>query len=304
MPIERTGLIRGPGFISYAAQSIFAAGDIVANLVEEWSDAVTAGYGRIGRRLKNRMVEVTAQPLLFASLTTLYPYAAFEPGDPLFGMASGPLVIAPRNGRPLTLVNAAVTKLAPLKLTARPPLIAGPTVWTGLVAAAADPGQLASYFTQGSVGSNATLTGFVAANAIGRRFSAVRDGVALLADDAGFAIDFPMSLEPDQPDGMPVIGMRLKALDATVKFTPVGMLESAYLALMNNSVGIGDSPTAYDLAISGAFSGDPTVTIANTRLQPGGWAYGGQLRNARLTFESIRAVASNALTALWTFGTV
>ena len=201
MPIVRTTLLHGPGFIGFAGQSIHAAGDIVATVVEEWSDAVTAGYGRIGRELRNREVEVTAQPLMLAGLTALYLYGAAQPGDPLVGATDEPLVITPRHGRSLTVNNAAVTRLAPLKLSAGPPLLAGRVTWTGLVGHATSGGRLADYFVLGGVRTGATLTGFSPAVAIGRRFAAVRNSVELVADDGGYTIEFALALERTSPTG-------------------------------------------------------------------------------------------------------
>lgn len=303
MPIDRTTLIYGPGAVTYASQQIHAVGNIEATMVEETSDAVTAGYGRIGRHLKDRHVEVKLQPSMYASLAQLFPYGTMEPGDAIFGASDVPLVITPRNGRPLTVLNTAITKLAPLKLSAKPPLL-GEMMWTGLVANNTSAGTIANFYTQGAVGVAALLTGFSAANAIGRRFAAVRNSITLQADDGGYAVDWQFAYDKDQPDGEPTVGMRFKALDATVKFAPVGLLESAYLALMNDTIDIGDAMPAFDIVISGAITGDPKVTIANTVLQPGGWTYGDKPRNAPLTFESIRTIASSVLTALHTFGTV
>ncbi|MFA6289942.1 MAG: hypothetical protein WC661_21370, partial [Opitutaceae bacterium] len=284
MSIERTTILKGPGYISVSGASIHSTDDIVATRVEEWSDKITSGFARTGRSLLNRYVEVVATPAMWANLATLFPLASAQPWDTLYGDTDVPLIITPRNGRTLTVVNSAITQLANLKLATKSPLFKSAIKWTGLVANNSSAGSLANFYVQGlTVGSNVVLPGFDPTKMQQRRYSALRNAIAIRGDD-GFDIDFAMSLEPDKPDGEPIVNYRLKSIDATVKTRPVGMTEADYATLMGDGVDIGDEPPVYDLAIAGATSGDPKFTLANTHVEPGSFAYGAANRNGELTF--------------------
>ncbi len=303
--MDRTLIIKGPAFITYAAASLHSDQDIVVKLREEWSDAVTAGFGRVGRRLKNRWIEVEITPSMWLNFSTLFPYATAQPGDAVFGASDVPLVITPRNGRPLTIVNAAITGLASLKLSADQPVFRSAIKFTGLVANSSDPSLLASYMTQASVGSAVALTGFDATKILRGRYIGTRNSVALRADK-GFDIDFNLDLEPEQPDGEPVINYRHKQLEASCKVVPTGILEIDYLGMLNGGVDIGGTPTLYDLVVASLVSGQPSVTLVNTIVEEGGgYSYGpGMNRTGELVFTTVRKTASNILAALWTIGTV
>lgn len=306
MSIDRTTILKGPGFISFGAASIHSEGDITVTRVDEWSDAVTAGFGRIGRKLKDRRIEIEATPSMYQDLSVLFPHSTKQPGDVLFGGTDATLVITPRNGRTLTILNAVITGLPGLRLNAAPPLFKSPIKWTGLVVNSGGAGTLTDFYTQGgSVGSNVAQTGFVAASVMAGRFTGTRNSVTLRTEK-GFEIDFPMQLEADQPDGEPTINYRLKSLEAVCKCSPMGLTESAYLSLINEADGvdIGGAITGYDLVIAGESSGKPSVTLKNTLLVPGGFNYGEKFRLGDLTFETVRQISSNALAALWTISTV
>ncbi len=306
MSFDRTTLIKGPGFATYSSASLHSDDDIVATLHEEWSDGITAGFGRIGRRLKNRWVEGMVKPSMFQDLSVLFPFGTSQPGDAVFGASDLPLVITPRNGRPLTIVNAAVTGLASLRLSADQPLFQSAIKFTGLCANSGDPSLMASYFTQGAVGSAVLQTGFDATKIMRGRFTGTRNSVTMRADK-GFGVEFKLSLEPDQPDGEPVCNYRHKsAPEASCKVTPAGMLEATYLGMLNGGVDIGGTPTLYDLVVASAVTGQPTVTLGNTIVEEGGgFAYGPTVnRTGELVFTTVRKLTTNVLAAAWTIAAV
>lgn len=302
--INRTTLLRGPGFITFAGASIHSETDIVATLVEEWSDKITSGFGRTGRALLNRYVTVTAQPSMWLNLDKLFPYAETQIEDGLFGAVDVPLVITPRNGRVLTVLNTAITALANLKLSAENSVFKSGITWTGLCANGTDPKTLANYYTQGgSVGAAVALTGFDKTKVFKGRYTGVRNAVTLRGDK-GFDIDFAMNVEGYRNDGEPFSQFYLKSLEAAVKLVPVGIVEADYHALMNDGVDIGGEPPTHDIVISGPAAGFPEVTIKGTHVEPGSFVFGAAPRTGELTFQSIRDVAANELAALWEIGVV
>jgi hypothetical protein len=302
--INRTTLVRGPGSITFDGASIHSETNIVATLVEEYSDSVSSGFGRTGRKLLNRYVEVTAQPSMWLNLDKLFPYAATQIEDAIFGATDKPLVITPRNGRTLTVLNASITTLANLKCSAAAALFKSPITWTGLCANNTSPATLANYFVQGgTVGAGVLLTGFDKTKMFRGRYTGVRNGVTLQSD-GGFDIDFALNLEAYRPDGEPTVQFYLKSLEAAVKCRPAGLTEAAYLALLNDGVDIGAEAPLHDIVVAGPSTGSPSITLAKTMVEPGSFVYGGELRTGELTFQSVREPATNVLPALWTIGVV
>ena len=303
--INRTTITRGPGYIGFATVSIQSQKDITVTLVEEWSDSVTAGFGRIGRHLKNRHVEVSATPSAWDNLATLLPYASMQPGDVAYGSADVPLVITPRNGKPITILNAAITQLPSLKFSAESELFTGDIKWTGLVSLSGDPALTASYFTTGTAGVNVAQLGADNTKMFRGRYAGLRNSVALRGDK-GFDLSFSLSWDDDQPDGEVTLNKRLKSLEASIKCSPVGLTEADYLTLLNDGLDVGAQPACYDLVLTGPATGYPIFTLANTHVEPGSLHYGNSnaSRTGEVTFQSIRHITSNALAPLWTVGAV
>lgn len=301
--INRTLLLQGPGFIGYATASIHSEANITATLIEEWSDSVSSGFGRTGRKLLDRRVEVVAVPTMWHNLAVLFPYASYQIGDPLFGAVDVPLVITPRNGRPLTVLNTAITTLANLKCSSADSLFKSGITWTGLCANNTSPGDLANFFTQGAVGTNVLLTGFDKTKVFKSRYTGVRNAITLRSDK-GFDLDFAMQAQAYRPDGETTAQYYLTALEASAKCVPVALAESDYLALLNDGVDVGGEAPLHDLVVASEVVGHPTITLAKTMVEPGGFAYGTDPRNAQLTFQTVREPATNVLPALWTMGVV
>lgn len=301
MPIDRQTLLRGPGYITVGAAAIHSTDNIVATLVTEWSDKLVSGYGRIGRSLVDRRLEITATPAMWNDLSVLFPYAAAQVEDTLFGAVDVPLTIIPRNGKDLVVANAAITTLANLAFAAEAAVFSSPITWTGLVANNTDAGEIANYYTRGTTRANHALPGFDASKVKRGRYTATRDEVTLKSE-TGFAAQFALSTTPDKPNGEPTVNYRLASLEAAVRCRPVGMTEEDYDALINDVAGIGDDPTTHALVIAGAGSGKPTFTLNGTHVEASGFEWGGATRTGEVTFQSIRATSSNLLAALWSIG--
>lgn len=296
MAIDRQTIIKGPAFVSYDSASLHAEGTINATLVTEYFEVVSSGFGRNKRRVKDRRVEVTFIPKMWNDLAKILPYAALQIGDVIFGATDKPLVITPRNGAPVTVVNAAITQLPGLTLSAEKPILKQLT-FTGLVANNTSPANLDNFFVLGSAATNVALTGYDLTKIPNGRYTGAWNSVTPIYTDAGFDIDFNLELEPDKPDGEATVNYRVKGLDATLKFTPTGMTETAYRTLLGGNVDIGGDP------FSGAFAitGPANVSLAGMQLMTGGgFAYGSENRLRELEFMSVRQPASNALPALWT----
>src|SRR4051812_38293438 len=103
MSIDRTTLLRGPGKAVWNTTTLFSEVTILAQLITEYFDVPTSAFGRLGRRVKSKRIEVTLTPKMWTDLTIIFPYATANIGDQIFGATDLPLVITPRNGAPLTI---------------------------------------------------------------------------------------------------------------------------------------------------------------------------------------------------------
>lgn len=300
--VDRTTLLKGPAYLTYDAAVIKFAADFTVELVGEKFDLTGISHGRIGRRVKDRRIEIRGTPLEWTDLGKLFPYATTQPQDRIYGAADKSAVITPRNGAPLTIPNVAVTKMPGITLHPSKSILRD-MQWTGLVAKNANPALQASYYSFGEAASGVAQTAANLANIPNAFYSALFNGSTYKPED-GFDIDFDLGLEPDFQDGL-TIGMRLTALEAAVKFRPISLTEVQYAALMGwDTFQPGDDEFSGDMVISGDKAGKPTVTLSKMQVQAGGVNYGRETRTGDVTLASVRQVSAGALTALWAFGTV
>ncbi|MBA4136769.1 MAG: hypothetical protein C0518_05580 [Opitutus sp.] len=300
---DRATLLRGPAYATHDSATILFGEDLLVELVTEFFDVASSSHGRIGRRIKNRYVEIKGVPLMWSDLAKLFPYATLNIGDVIFGATDKPMVITPRNGRPLTIANVMPFALPGISLHTAKPILRGMT-WRGLVANASDPSAAASYFSFGSNGTNVAQTGLDLTKIPNTLYSAGYNSATYRAQD-GFDIDFSLGLEPEHENELH-LNYRVTELEAAAKFAPIGKTEADYATLMGwDGVAIGGSPYAGALVITGAGTGAPIVTLAGMQVQSGGVAYGARpLRTGEVQLASIRSVTSGNLNALWTFAAV
>lgn len=294
----RANILKGPAFISYASQNIHAEGDITVDVITEYFDVPTSAFGNVGRRPTDRRVEINFTPRMWASLSTLFPYATRQPGDRLFPAADAPLVITPRNGAPLTVLNAAITQLPSIRLSAQASIL-GAMRFTGLVVDSGDTNDLDDLFTLGAAASGAAMTGFALANVPNAKYTLTRNAASYLAE-AGFEIAFDLGLEAVRGDGETTVDYLHTSLGATLSFSPWGITEATMRGLLD-ATGLGDEPTGYDSVIAGAGAGKPSVTLANTYpAESGQFGYGPTLnRTGQVQLRAVRRITADALAPLW-----
>lgn len=303
MAVDRTLIIKGPAKITFDSASIFSLDDIRVRWITNEFEVRTTAFGRTARRVRDRRIEVDVTPAMWSDLTKLLPYATKQIGDTIFGATDKSLVITPRNGAPLTLANAAVTQLPNLTFSVDKPLLR-PMRFTALCANNSNAATAANWFAFGSPASDVALTGFDGSKIYNDLYSVARNTVTYRSE-AGFNVDFTLGLVPDQVDGDAVVNYRITELEAVLKFVPSAITEAAYATLLGwDTKGIGAEPAGHNAVISGTASGSPTFTIVNTLPAQGSAAYGGANRTGEIELVSTRTISTNALTALWTIGTV
>lgn len=301
---SRANILQGPAFIGYNSGEFFAEGDISVDIITEYFDVNASTHGTIGKRVRDRRVEASFTPRQWASLTTLFPYATTQIGDRLFPASDRALVVTPRNGAPLTIDNAAVTKLPSIILSAKKSML-GPMTFTGLVADGGDPATDGDLFSFGTPDTGATMGAFDGSNIINAQYTLARNSVNYASRD-GFQIDFDLQTQPVLGDSDTLTDFIVSGLGASLTFSPYGKTEAQLATLLaGGGAAVGAQPTGYDCVISGANSGNPEITLDNMIIEKGGTRYGGGAgRHAPVTLRTVRTISSAALTALWTFGTV
>jgi hypothetical protein len=299
---DRATILKGPAKLVWNSATILFGEDFSVDMITEFFDIASSAHGRIGRRVKDRRIEIKGVPLMWDTLTALYPYATANIGDVLFGATDKPAVITPRNGAPLTIANVMPTQLPGITLHPSKSIMRAMT-FTGLVANSSDPSLAASFFSFGTVGTNVALTGLDLTKIPNAFYTASLNAVTYRPVD-GFDIDFNLGLEPDMDNGL-TINQRITSLDAACKFTPGPHTEAVLTTLLGwGGKQPGDEVANYALTISGDVTGKPTVQLANMMVVGGGVRYGRAPRAGEITLESTRQISAGNLTALWTFGTV
>ena len=152
MALDRTLILKSPGFITWDGAAILSQGDITVSLITEFFEVGSSSHSVVSRRVMDQRVEIDFTPLMWNDLAKLIPYASANIGDTIYGATDKPMVITPRNGAPLTIANAAVTGLPSIKLSATQSIL-GAMKFTGLVANNSDPAVPANFFSFGTVGT-------------------------------------------------------------------------------------------------------------------------------------------------------
>jgi hypothetical protein len=300
MSIDRTLILKGPCKLTHNSASIFSEGDVVVSFITDYFDVNVSAFGRIGRRVQSRRIEVSLTPKMWSDLTVLFPYATSLHGSAIFGGSDLPLVITPSAGAPLTLANAAVTQMPSLVLSHGKPLL-GPMRFTALCANSGDPATAANWFSFGTPATGVALTGFDGTKVYNTRYSLSWNSVTYRSEE-GFAVDFSLGLAPDVVDGEGIVNYRITELDASLKFVPSAKTEAAYATLLGWSKAPGEQPTLSNAVISGEASGSPIVTLVNAQVMQGGAMYGADKnRLGQVELATSRTITSGALNALWTF---
>lgn len=302
LTVDRTSLIKGPAYVTHDSATIKMASDFSVDLIGDQFDVNSVSHGRVGRRVKDRRIEIKGTPLEWTDLTKLFPYASAQPWDRIFGATDKPLVITPSNGAPLTIANAAVTKMPGITLHPSKSILRD-MMWTGLIANASDPSLRASWYSLGSVAAGVAQPAPVLANMPNAFYSAAWNSITMKTDD-GIDIDFNLGVEADTQEGL-TIGMRMSSLEAVAKLRPINLSEAQYATLQGwNTFEPGDQEFSGNLVITGHKTGKPTITLSQMQFNSGVFNYGRAMRTGDVGFSSLRVESGGVLTALWTFGTV
>ena len=301
MALDRTTIISGPGTVTTGAAAFHTADDINVELLTEFFDVENSALGPVDRRVSDRRVVLRFTPTEWVDLATLLPYATTLPGSDVFGGTDTPWTVNPlqtaNSGH--VIGNCAVTRMPNLSFRTEVPVL-GECEVTGLVANNGDPSDPADFVAATS--STGDMTAFGLSDVKTEAWTATLTGInggSAFHSENGFEVEWELQLEPIKPDGCGTVGMRMVSLSATARFVPVEMTTAEMrTALAAGSAGIGGSPTANNLVITG---GGITFTLASCQLASSNSRYGQQsYRAGEVVLQARRTVSAGALAALWT----
>lgn len=302
MGFDRTNLLRGPAKVTLGGGDFFSDGDISIAPVINKADRNVGAFGVVKRPVTGMMVDVTVTPTQYGNLATLFPYGAMQIGTSIYGPSDAPCVITPINGSPLTLANAAIIQSPSLILGAGANTFGACTI-RGIIANDTDSGSLAAYLSQASSASGVPLTGLDKSKILNGAYLMVRNGVTYYSE-TDFQVDFALGFSDQEVAGFGVVDSFLNSVVVSVTMRPAGLTEAAYIALLGMDTKIGAEATRYPITIAGANSGEPSIVINNTEVDPGSLQYGDQNRLGQLVFRSARDHTTGAVDTLFTVGTV
>ena len=304
--IDRANIIQGPCLITYGGSTFRSKGDVVFKPVYARTPVPTASFGEVSQRNMSRHFEVSFEPdgRFVAALTAiLWPYSTTPIGQSIYGTDDSPLVIHGRDGVKVTIHNAAVTEMPALRIGTAV-TVQGGCKFVGLLANDVLPTHQDAYYAVASQAYPGD-DDFNASQIITPGVMAVWGGAPFdnFHVEAGWELQFSVSLAPQSVDGLGVVDMTLTGLTATAQAIPVGPSVSQLMDRLGNNTAMGTAAeaTGSDLTISGtgihvvlknAFINDPDLGWGTTRKRLG-----------QTTWATTRSVTAGALDPLYTIGT-
>ncbi len=308
MQFNPVNFIAGPAIITFDGQSFFSKGDIVVKNTREIFDVNSSMHGLIDKREKSISAEVSFTPVgEVEALTKYFPYTVAEIGKSIFPATDKPLVIQTLAGTKFTYARAALIKMPSLKLAATDTFF-GDMTFLCLRKSDVDPATADAFLkVEATALSDATFDqtkitspGYIAAYGL-TPYNAIES-------HDGFAVEIGMDIIRDYVDRFGCVSARLKSLSASAKFTPSGMTEAnfaALLALDGTSAIIPGQSVARagtDLVITGGTTPLAiSITIHKAGIVNAGLAFGEPQRLGELEFVSKRTWQTGVADPLYTF---
>jgi hypothetical protein len=297
MPTSRSADVRGAGVVVYGGITMFCQEDATVQLRPKMFDVKVEGEA-IDDRSDYADVLLTLTPMCAftnANLAVLYPWTAFQRGKSLIGATDLPLVLHGRDGRKLTLANAAVEKQPPLILSAGK-LPFGPMQFRGVYANNTAPATTGSLYTE----TNETYTypAPVASNFLTQSWAPVWGGSApwnSFNTEDGIMIDFESKVTEVKDDDQGVYDLLFESLRVSAKMLPIGATAAQALTLANLQRARGASATKNNLVVTGADGSVVTLNAAESvKDVPLLW-HAIKRRVGEIYFSTQRQVVSSAL---------
>jgi hypothetical protein len=312
MSTARTSIVRGPAIVKFNGATFFTKGDIETVDEIETFDVTSSIHGKADERISMVMSKVRFLPVgEYESQAVLWPYAAFLPGQSVFG-ADKPVTIQTLAGQQLVYQAGAITGMPDLHLSAVNTLIDGTVELTCLRKDNTAWSAASSFLDISAVafpaGDYAT---FSRTNIKTQPYALAWGGTAPFSGiktKDGTRISFDLKTESFDVDDDGVIDFTFADLGVMAKFTPVNFTEADILKLLSiqDSVGGGLltargqslSANQHDLVATGT---GVTVTVKNAVPKTAGYKFGSTaLRAGQIGMVSLRSFTNGVGDALYT----
>lgn len=292
MATDRTTIIRGPGTVLLDDLPIYDASGITAEVETDTQDIPSSVSGILNTIKTDQRGRIRFTPCGAISselLTALFPHQTPSIGSSLLGATDVPLTVHSVAGVKV-LFHAACLTSAPELILSPVATAFGEVEFTALLAKGKDPTAASALYTASSAAY--ASGGPDPANITAAHYTGTW-GATTIADTLdGWRVQVEIASEPVITDSLGTIDLTLSSVTVRASCTPVGLTESAILALLPALKTRGTSVIgASDLIITAP--GGLTVTLKNAALLTGPLAWGSTtLRAGQIGFVAHRAFTS------------
>ncbi len=276
--INKNTIISGPALVIYKAEKFWSKGDVVIKPVHARWNVDTAHFGKVDERFSNRRYEVTFEPSGRYNENlgeVLWPYASTPAGTSVF--ADFPLVVHGRDGRKVTLHNAAVTEMPALRFAVDKTSV-GNVKFTALLKNNTDPSSPGAYLTEEAAAYPGD-EGFDVAEIFSAATTASWGSGAWAAflSEAGWEVTFQTRFSEKKADSLGTVDLRLQNIDVSLKGIPVGPSVENILAALKSNTALGSSLAGDDdFTITPSVAGAPSITLSKAALVDADIGYGSE----------------------------
>ena len=311
MAMQRSTILAGPAIIQMSSQSIYTSDAVKVVTTFERRQVESAIYGKLGQRVTDIKTEITFTPdgmWTSGLLAVLFPWTNPTNGTSMFTAADVPVTVWGVDGLKQAYAAGAVTKMPDIILSAGKPTFGSMTITCIGKDNTAWSDAAKRVTTSSATFNDAT---FSLASIKSSTFTAAFTGGSSPWDSFkskdGFTFSSNVNTQPVMTDDEGLVDLRIAGVEWSCKFAPVGIT----VAQIHTRMGIqgagaarGMSPTAADLVITGAASGDPLVTLKNAVMVAAPQHYGyDDLRHGEVECVSTRPTGSTALVTITSVGT-
>lgn len=306
MSINRTNILKGPALIQYDGQTFWSKGDVALNFQPQTFPVQTSHFGEVDLRISDKTYEVSFEPsgrFTAGLAAVLWPYATLAIGSSIFGASDKPLVIWSRDGKKLTLANAALTGMPNIRQSVSK-TVQGPLKFTGILKNSTDPSAAGAYYTL-ETASYPGDSGFAVSDIPTKAYASAWGASpwdAFHTED-GWEISFGLTIRPQKVDGHGTVDMTLQGLTVSAKCIPVGPAESDILAKAMPATDLGSSIAAaaanLNISATGVY-----VRIYNAGIVNSGFVYGSERKRIGATeWRATRTITAGSADPLFYIGT-
>ena len=306
--MNRTQIIEGPAIVTYKGITFYTKDAITWTLGITPFDVTTNVHGVVSTRYDDILSKLSFTPAgVWTDYTQLWkPWETPIIGSSLLGMTDSSVTIHTLAGQKFEIKGAGISKLPPLKFSAMSTLSGAVEISAVGQNNTAWSDDAKRYVQEAAAFSDA---GFNPDVILTQPYTAAFGGATPwdnFETEDGIEVAFDMQFAPRKTDSQGTVDIRLSGFGVTATFTPVGISEQQYNAL----IGIQGTGVARGASIGGVAN---TLTITGTGVYfslygavpvDGGLRFDANAgRCAPITLRAVRQYAAGALKPLYYIGT-